>query len=161
MHILTPMPSAEEQLILEQTNRARSNPVGEFDALIADAATRTGVQSSITDAVIYFGVDLAAFRSQLAGMTAVAPLAWNSALGEAAETHTARMIEADQQSHHQQAREVSVRGRSRGFLFHGCSGDLIRNIMRMALRNHRIFWPGGDARLTAPRCTRGGRENLG
>ncbi|MFN7224016.1 MAG: CAP domain-containing protein, partial [Paracoccaceae bacterium] len=95
----TSYPSEQEQLLLELTNRARSNPLGEFDALIADAVARTGVQANITSAITYFGVDLTAFRSQLVGLPAVAPLAWNTALAAAAEQHTIRMISTDTQSH--------------------------------------------------------------
>jgi Ca2+-binding RTX toxin-like protein len=92
-------PSAEEQLLLELVNRLRTDPSGEFDALIADAAAETGVQANITRALAYFGVDLAALESQLAGLAAVAPLAWNTALAAAAETHTELMAETDTQSH--------------------------------------------------------------
>ena len=95
----TPTPSADEQLLLELTNRARANPTGEFDAIVANAATGTGVQSNITDALRYFGVDLTAFRNQLAGLSPVAPLAWNAALADAAEIHTALMVTTDTQSH--------------------------------------------------------------
>ena len=43
-----PAPTPFEQEMLELINRARANPAGEFDALIADAATRTGVTAEIT-----------------------------------------------------------------------------------------------------------------
>ncbi len=92
-------PSAEEQLLLELVNRLRTAPAGEFDTLIADAATGTGVQADITWALTYFGVDLVALEGQLAGLTAVAPLAWNAALATAAGAHTGLMAETDTQSH--------------------------------------------------------------
>ena len=85
--------------MLELINRARANPAGEFDALIADAATRTGVTAEITAALRYFNVDLALFKSQIAGLAAVNPLAWNDALGQVARTHSAGMIAADSQTH--------------------------------------------------------------
>ena len=85
--------------MLELINRARANPAGEFDALIADAATQTGVTADITAALRYFNVDLALFRSQITGLAAVNPLAWNSALGQVARTHSAGMIAADSQTH--------------------------------------------------------------
>lgn len=85
--------------MLELINRARANPAGEFDALIANAATQTGVTADITAALRYFDVDLALFRSQITGLAAVNPLAWNSALGQVARTHSAGMIAADSQTH--------------------------------------------------------------
>jgi len=94
-----PTPNAFEQELLELTNRARLDPGAEFDALIANAATRTGVQANITSAISFFGVDLTALRSQFSALTPVAPLAWNSALASAAQTHTQLMLDLNEQSH--------------------------------------------------------------
>jgi hypothetical protein len=87
-----PTPNNFEQEVLELLNRVRMNPGGEFDALIANAATRTAVAENISDALSYFGVDKAAMRSQFAAFPAVAPLAWNAALSLAATRHTEAMI---------------------------------------------------------------------
>lgn len=92
-------PTPFEQEMLELVNRARANPAGEFDALIVNAATQTGVTAEITAALRYFNVDLALFKSQIAGLAAVNPLAWNNALGQVARTHSAGMIAADSQTH--------------------------------------------------------------
>jgi serralysin len=92
-------PSAFEQLMLELLNRARLDPGGEFDALIADASTGTAVQDNITSALTYFGVDLVSFQAQLAGLSPVAPLAWHDALAAAADAHSQLMITYDEQSH--------------------------------------------------------------
>ncbi|WP_146592020.1 CAP domain-containing protein [Puniceibacterium confluentis] len=105
-------PTAIEQLQLELINRARLDPQGEFDLLIADATSQTGVSDSITNALRYFGVDLDVFASQLAGLEAVAPLAWNASLAQAAETHSELMILNDVQSH-QVAGEASLLTRTR------------------------------------------------
>lgn len=86
-------PTAFEQMMLEYINRARLDPQGEFDALILDAANGTAVQDNVTNAVGYFGVDLALFESQLAAFEAVAPLAWNGALSDAAAAHSQAMID--------------------------------------------------------------------
>lgn len=99
MPTTTLTPNAQEQLLLELTNRARTSPEAEFDALIANAATGTGVQANITSALSYFGVDLNALRSQFDALTPVAPLAWNNALGIAAQTHTQLMLDRNEQSH--------------------------------------------------------------
>ncbi|MFZ1469968.1 MAG: CAP domain-containing protein [Paracoccaceae bacterium] len=92
-------PTEQEQMLLELVNRARMDPAGEFAALIANSGTGAGVQPNITQALSYFGVDLAAFQSQMQGFAAVAPLAWNGALAQAAYGHSLEMIAADAQSH--------------------------------------------------------------
>ena len=46
----------------------------------------------------YFGVSVAAFQTQLAALSPVAPLAWNGNLADAADFHSLAMIAADQQS---------------------------------------------------------------
>jgi Ca2+-binding RTX toxin-like protein len=91
--------TAEQQLALELINRSRSDPSGEFDALIADADSMTAVQSNITSAIRYFGVDLDLFMSQLLAYTAVAPLSWSDTLATSATAHNTLMIQYDQQSH--------------------------------------------------------------
>lgn len=91
-----PAPSAFEQEMLELLNRARMNPAGEYNALIRGDG---GVTSDITAALRYFGVDLASYRAQISNLTAVAPLAWNTALATAARDHTELMIAQDAQSH--------------------------------------------------------------
>ena len=92
-------PTAFEQAILEYINQARMNPAGEFDVAIADAAAGTGTQSNITSAIRYFGVDIEAYRTQMQAYSPVAPLAWNSALATAADSHSQLMIDTDTQSH--------------------------------------------------------------
>jgi serralysin len=93
-------PTAFEQALLEYTNQARLNPVGEFDVALSVAADGImNTQSDIASAVQYFGVDLDAFREQMAAFDPVAPLAWNGALATAALNHTELMIETDTQSH--------------------------------------------------------------
>ncbi|MCT4372255.1 DUF4214 domain-containing protein [Yangia mangrovi] len=95
----TQTPTAFEQQMLEYINRARLDPTGEFDALISDAASGTGAQANITQALDYFGVDLDLFKQQLAAYDPVAPLAWNSALADAADDHTQLMIDTKTQAH--------------------------------------------------------------
>jgi Ca2+-binding RTX toxin-like protein len=97
--------TAEQQLQLELLNRARANPAGEFDLLIADAASDTAVQSNITRAIRYFDVDLDLFRQQLQEFDAVAPVAWSDALARSAATHNQLMIDQDTQSHHLEGEE--------------------------------------------------------
>ncbi|HEV2746744.1 MAG TPA: CAP domain-containing protein [Allosphingosinicella sp.] len=80
--------------MVELINRFRMDPDGEFDRLLgADAS------ADIITAMHFFGVLSAALRTQLGGLAEVAPLAWNSALADAAHGHNAAMIRADQQTH--------------------------------------------------------------
>lgn len=94
-----PLPTNEEQEFLEWINRLRIDPAGEFDRLILDQAQGIAVLPTITSAIGFFGVDLALFRQQMSAFPAVAPLAWNSNLADAAQTHSALMIAQDNQSH--------------------------------------------------------------
>ena len=92
-------PSALEQEFLELVNRARMNPAGEFDALILDASTGTGVTANITNAISYFNVDLGVLNRQFSTLSAAAPLAWNGNLSDSATGHSDLMIQYDLQSH--------------------------------------------------------------
>lgn len=93
-------PTDFEQSILEYINQARLNPAGEFDVFLSVAADGSNnTQADIASAVKYFGVELEAFRAQIAAFDPVAPLAWDGALARAATTHSALMIENDSQSH--------------------------------------------------------------
>ena len=90
-----PYPTGFEQETLELINRARADPAGEYDALVTAAAADANIANNLR----YFGTDLEAFQQQIAGLPAVAPLAWNTSLAQASQTHTAQMIAADVQSH--------------------------------------------------------------
>jgi Ca2+-binding RTX toxin-like protein len=106
MSIATPF----EQLMLEYVNRARMDPQGEFDRFILSSSPVQAIESNITQALGYFRVDLQVYQQQLAGLAAVAPLAWNSALGSAATAHSQLMIDQDTQSH-QLTGEASLESR--------------------------------------------------
>ncbi|MCB1493954.1 MAG: hypothetical protein KDJ77_19480, partial [Rhodobiaceae bacterium] len=93
------LPSAEEQLALELINQFRMDPNGEFARLITSTSPPTAVQSNITNAITFFGVDLSALASQLSAFSSVAPLAWNANLADAADGHSQQMIAADKQEH--------------------------------------------------------------
>jgi hypothetical protein len=93
------LPTNEEQELLEIINRLRLDPAGEFDRLILNAAQRIGVTTGVTGAINFFNVDLTLFRQQMLAFNPVAPLAWHTALADAAEQHSAQMILANSQSH--------------------------------------------------------------
>ena len=92
-------PTALEQELLELINLARLDPNGQIDILIDDIATRQATDPGVTNALRFFDVDLDLFQRQVAEFDPVAPLAWNTALGQSAQTHSNLMIEADTQSH--------------------------------------------------------------
>lgn len=107
MPVIPQTPTDQEQLQLELVNRMRMDPGGEASRLIENMQAGTAVQQNITSAIGYFGVDTLAFESQMAALSAAAPLAWNASLAQAADDHTQRMIAADEQSH-QLAGEASL-----------------------------------------------------
>lgn len=103
--------NANEQLMLELINRARSNPLAEMQALF-----NTG-KGNIDSAVSYFanyadlqddGIDNNSYTvadlqataiSQVQGNFNLDPLAWNDNLATSADTHNDLMISMDTQSH--------------------------------------------------------------
>lgn len=107
---VTSEPTALEQLYLEMLNRARTDPAGEFDRWVVDAATREGVDEHITAALRYFnnaslqtgtgdGVDMVLLENQLTALTPAGVLAWNPLLADSADLKSEAMIDADRQSH--------------------------------------------------------------
>ena len=79
--------------MLQYINRARANPQAEMDALFNTN------DPYIAAALDYFGTSESVAKSQVAGITSAAPVAWNTSLAQSAETHNDLMITYDQQSH--------------------------------------------------------------
>ncbi|SFD70197.1 CAP domain-containing protein [Roseivivax sediminis] len=94
-----PEPTALEQSLLELINRARTDPGGEFDRLILDAATRTTLDPDATAAIRSREVNMTVLEAQLAALDPVPPLAWNDLLSQAAEVQTDHQIAIDDQGH--------------------------------------------------------------
>ncbi len=92
-------PTAPEQLLLELTNLARTDPRGEFDRYIVNPSERLSVDADITNALRYFKTDMGVLRTQLAELDPLAPLAWNVNLARSADTHNRLMIQYDDQTH--------------------------------------------------------------
>ena len=82
-----------EQLTLEYINRARLNPHGEYDRLVVNATP------DVQAALDFFNVNLTVLKAQFDALVPVAPLAWNTRLGQSAQNHTDLMALNDQQSH--------------------------------------------------------------
>ncbi|NEP14710.1 MAG: hypothetical protein F6K14_31850 [Symploca sp. SIO2C1] len=86
-------PTAQEQYMLELTNRMRINPLDELDILINSS------DADVNGAINFFDVDLGLLATQWSSLTPVQPLAWSQQLHDAANDHSQLMIEEDEQSH--------------------------------------------------------------
>src|SRR3954466_2110193 len=86
-------PSAREQQMLELINRLRLHPAAELPLILQSK------DSEVQNALSFFKVDVNTLKAQWAGLTPVAPLAWNDALAKSAFAHTRQMLAFDQQSH--------------------------------------------------------------
>lgn len=156
-------PTEFEQVLLELINRARSAPRAEFDALILDAATGTAVTPEITNALAFFEVDLGLLQAQLAGLSPVAPLAWNESLAVAAERHSNLMIAFDTQSH-LLPDELPLADRLRDAGYHGTfsAGENIYAFGKDALHTHAAFYIdwGGSSATGGIQSPPGHRDNI-
>jgi cysteine-rich secretory family protein len=97
-------PTAEQQYMLELTNRFRSDPQGEL-AKVANFlspgvwdATKSN-DASIAFALNFFGSSAADLAAQFSSLVAAPPLAWNSALNVSSTTYSNLMVTSDQQAH--------------------------------------------------------------
>jgi uncharacterized protein YkwD len=90
-------PTAQEQEFLELINRIRTAPVAELDLLLnsSDPIAKAAIDAALTQ----FKTNRATLRSQWDTLNPAAPLAWSSALNQAAAAHNQVMIDADIQSH--------------------------------------------------------------
>lgn len=85
--------------MVEAANRFRLDPGGEFDRLIAQAATRRGRDDDVTDAIRFHRVDMDKLRAELSALSPAAPLVWSEPLHAAARGHSALMRVQQTQSH--------------------------------------------------------------
>lgn len=86
-------PTAQEQLLLQYTNRARANPQAEMDRQFNTN------NADVNNAITYFGSSESAAKAQVKSLPSAAPLAWNTNLAKSADTHNDLMITFDKQSH--------------------------------------------------------------
>ena len=103
-------PTNNEQLLLEYINYTRLDPLGSASMYISSYSPLTSGDADVQNALTYFGVSGSALKSALSALQATQPLAWNGALGTAADGHSTKMIAADEQSH-QVAGEASLGSR--------------------------------------------------
>lgn len=131
------LPTDFEQLQFELINLLRTDPSGEFVRLVQDGS---GVTPQIEAAISYFGVDLSALEQQLGSLSAVAPLAWNRALADAADYHTGIMIQHDSQTH-QAPGEPTLRERTvdAGYTSQSYLGENVYAFTEDPLHGHAGF----------------------
>ena len=97
-------PSAEEQELLEQINRLRTDPQGELDRIFSnyDDDTLVARNSLVNDAIklnSYPKDSVESFLDMWSAMTAQAPLAFNTNLESAASSHSSYMKARNDVSH--------------------------------------------------------------
>ncbi len=97
-------PTAEQQYMLELTNRFRMNPQAELEKIVNFSApgvwgTPKSNEPSIANALNFFNTSATDLASQFSLLTSSPPVAWNNALNASANTYSNLMVNADQQSH--------------------------------------------------------------
>lgn len=97
-------PTAEQQYMLELTNRFRSDPQGELAKLVNFSSpgvwdTPKSNDPSIAFALNFFGTSASDLATQFSTLTAAPALAWSSALNVSATTYSNLMVTSDQQAH--------------------------------------------------------------
>jgi uncharacterized protein YkwD len=92
-------PSDIEQLLLEEINFARMNPLGDAARYISSYAPLTSSAPNIQSALKFFNVSGAALLAAYQQLIPTQPVAWNENLATGARGHNAAMIAADQQTH--------------------------------------------------------------
>ena len=92
-------PSDLEQLMLELINETRLDPMGNAARYISSYAPLISTDPRVQSAIGAFGVDGAALLAAYSSLVPVGALAWNDALGTAAEKHSAAMIATQTQTH--------------------------------------------------------------
>ncbi|MFO1482973.1 MAG: CAP domain-containing protein [Verrucomicrobiaceae bacterium] len=97
-------PTAEQQYMLELTNRFRSDPQTELSKLVNFSSpgvwdTPKSDDAYIANALNFFGTSASDLATQFSVLTAAPPVAWNDALNNSATTYSNLMVSNDQQSH--------------------------------------------------------------
>ncbi|MCB2079743.1 MAG: tandem-95 repeat protein [Novosphingobium sp.] len=153
-------PTAQEQYLLELINDARLDPMGNAARYISSYSPLISSSSSIQDAINYFNVSGSMLLSAYQNLTAVAPVAWNSDLADAAHKHSAAMIAADEQSHHLAGElDLGDRVKAEGYDFK-LLGENVYAYARDMLYAHAGFmidWGNGPGGMQAPA---GHRNNI-
>ena len=162
-------PTADEQYMLELLNRMRTNPAAELGFLTSSLGNPAhSSNADINAALVYFKTKGTILASQWASLVAAPPLAWSSALYDAAEGHNAAMIAGDVQSH--QVTSVNepglgARANAAGYTNWSNLGENIYAFAKGVLHAHAGFaidWGGDptDPNTTGIQDPPGHREDM-
>jgi hypothetical protein len=126
-------PTADEQYMLEITNRARSNPPAECQLLL------DGSNNDIVHAIESYQVDLNVMRQEFSTYSGKPPLAFNAQLMQSAQAHSQDMIEHDFQSHTgSDGSTLQMRFQRVGYAF-SLGGENIFSYARSVWHAHAAF----------------------
>jgi uncharacterized protein YkwD len=92
--VLSAMPTAQEQYMLELINEARTNPTAAAERIEATLSENT------LDTLDHYNVDLNKALNQIAAAEERAPVGWDPQLAEAADSHSKDLIKRNTQSHY-------------------------------------------------------------
>jgi uncharacterized protein YkwD len=148
-------PTAKEQELFELLNRMRMNPSQELNYLL------NSNDPEVTSALNYFKVDINVLKQQWGSLQAVAPLAWSSALADAATSHNNEMIRQDSQSHQLPGEaDFATRAKNAGYGNYSNLGENIYAYGKSLLHIHAglgIDWGSGPGGIQSPA---GHRDNM-
>jgi uncharacterized protein YkwD len=147
-------PSAREQLLLELINRARLDPPADFNAYITSYNPPTSSNADINNALTFFRVNGAVLLAQINALTPVAPVAWNSALADAATAHSQLMINNNQQGHQFPGEaDLGVRTTAAGYSRFSSLGENVFAFTDSILQGHAGFmvdWGNSPTGIQTP-----------
>lgn len=153
-------PSPREQLMLELINRARLDPQGDFNAYLTSYSPPASSDPQINGALNFFRVNGAVLLAQINALSPVAPVAWNSALADAATAHSQLMISNNAQEH-QLPGEASLGARvtAAGYSF-STVGENIFAFTESILHGHAGFMVDWGNTSTGIQTPPGHRVNI-
>jgi Ca2+-binding RTX toxin-like protein len=148
------VPTNSEQLTLELINATRLDPFGHASTYISSYEPLTSPIPSVQNALNFFQVTGSVLRDAFAALTPVQPLAWNDALGTAADNHSQEMITFNAQEHVFGQSTPGTRATAAGYQF----ATIAENIFAFAqseIEAHAAFmvdWglPPGATQPTPP-----------
>lgn len=148
-------PSPREQQMLELINRLRLHPAAELPLILKST------DPDVQNALAFFHVDRAQLAKDWAGLTPVAPLAWNDALAKSALAHSQQMLAFDRQSHQLPGEApLLARAQSAGYQNASFVGENVfafTNSVEHAHAGFAVDWGDGPHGLQSPA---GHRDNL-
>lgn len=148
-------PTAQEQYMLELTNRMRLNPAAELGLLTSSLGTPArSANADIDGALRFFNVSGPLLQQQWNSLTPAPPLAWNDKLYLAAEGHNNAMIAADLQTHQAPGEPgLGQRATNAGYTGWSNLGESVYAFSRGVLHGHAGFaldWGNGPGGIQDP-----------